>query len=489
MKDVIEVAVVGGGPTGLMLACELALAGIQVTVFERREERIQQSRALTIHPRSVEVLALRGWEGPFLERGKPLPTGHFAMLETRLDFSVLDTTFKFTMLISQVMTETLIEERARALGVDLRRGYEVKELRQDAEGVDLSGTAAGQAFRCRARYVVGADGARSVVRQLSGIGFMGTDTSVTAMLGDVVLAEPPSTPGHILTNGRGGVMIVPLSPGIHRVLVTDPERMQVPVKESVTLDELKRSVTKVCGTDFGMTDPQWLSRFGNETRIAESYRAGRVLLAGDAAHIHFPAGGQGLNVGLQDAMNLGWKLAGVLRDRAPASLLDSYHRERYPVGYALLRNTEAQTALMNFTPSVLALREMLSGFLKNPVLNRSLAERLGGMDMVYPELELPAPRVEGEPVKTLIGKRLPDLELKLPTGAVRRLYSFMHEGKWLLLHLRQGSNPARLEPEWTRWTNVVQARLGDDREELRGLSGILIRPDGHVGWAWAHHVA
>ncbi|WNG40193.1 FAD-dependent oxidoreductase [Archangium violaceum] len=486
MKDVIEVAVVGGGPTGLMLACELALAGIAVTVFERRHEPVQQSRALTLHPRSIEVLALRGWEGPFLERGKPLPTGHFGMLDTRLDFSALDTTFKFTLFISQVITETLLEERARALGVDIRRGYEIRELRQDAEGVDLVGSASGQDFRCRARYGVGADGARSIVRQLAGIRFVGTDTSVTAMLGDVVLAEPPSTPAFSAINARGGIMIVPLSPGLHRVIVFDPERMQVPVKESVTLDELRRSVTRVCGSDLGMRDPQWLSRFGNETRIAESYRSGRILLAGDAAHIHFPAGGQGLNVGLQDAMNLGWKLAGVLRDQAPQSLLESYHRERYPVGHALTRNTEAQTALMGCTPSVLALRDLMSGFLKDPALNRSLAERLGAMDVTYPDLELPAPRVEGRLVTALTGKRLPDLELTLLDGVVKRLYSFMHEGKWLLLQLRGGHGPAvQLDPTWRGWTNVVQARLGDDREELRGLSGLLIRPDGHVGWAWA----
>ncbi|WP_257462043.1 FAD-dependent oxidoreductase [Archangium lipolyticum] len=486
MKDVIDVVVVGGGPTGLMLACELALAGISVRVLERREEPVRQARALTLHPRSLEVLALRGWEGRFLERGRPLPTGHFSMLDTRLDFSTLDTTFKYTLFISQIVTEQLLEERAHELGVDVRRGHEVRELQQDADGVGLAGVAGSESFRCRARYVVGADGARSIVRQLAGIEFEGTDTSITAMLGDVVLAEPPSTPAFSVTNLRGGLMIVPLAPGIHRVLVTDPERMRASLKESVTLDELKRSATAIAGTDFGMKEPQWLSRFGNETRLAKSYMSGRVLLAGDAAHIHFPAGGQGLNVGLQDAMNLGWKLAGVLRDQAPPSLLESYHRERHPVGHALLRNTEAQTALMSFTPSGLALRELMSELLKNPVLNHSLAERIGAMDVRYPELELPASRCEGEPVKALTGKRLPDLELKLPDGATRKLYSYMHDGRWLLLRLREGSGPSlQLDPRWMRWTNVVQARVGDDREELRGLSALLLRPDGHVGQAWA----
>ncbi|NMO16907.1 NAD-binding protein [Pyxidicoccus fallax] len=483
MKDVIEVevAVVGGGPTGLMLACELALAGIRVTVFERRAEPVRQSRALTLHPRSLEVLALRGLAPRFLERGRPIPTGHFAMLDTRLDFSVLDTSFPFTLYLPQLDTEQLLEARARELGVDVRRGHEVEALRQDSEGVSLEGTAAGAAFRCEARYVVGADGARSRVRQLAGIRFVGTDTTLTAMLGDVVLGEPPATPAHSVNNARGGVMLVPLGPSLHRVVIFDPARARVPLQEAVTLEELKQSSVNIAGTDFGMREPRWLSRFGNETRLAERYRVERVLLAGDAAHIHFPAGGQGLNVGLQDAMNLGWKLAGVLRGHAPATLLDSYHQERAPVGEALLRNTEAQTALMPHDASVMALRDLLSDLLKSPALNRPLADRLAGFDGAYPALDLPAPPHEGEPLKALTGRRLPDLALTLRDGSVRRLYSLLHDGKWLWLRLREGGRT----PEWGRWTHVVEARRLEEREELVPVGDMLIRPDGHVGWAWA----
>lgn len=486
MTDVVEVAVVGAGPTGLMLACELRLAGISVRIFERRREPVRQSRALTLHPRSLEVLALRGWHERLMARGRPLPTGHFALLDTRLDFSVLDTSFPFTLFVSQMETELLLEEKARELGVDLRRGHEVRELRQDADGVELAGVGDEQAFRCRARYVVGADGARSIVRQRAGIGFVGTDTHLTAMLGDVMLHEPPRSPLISVVNERGCALLVPLGSGVYRVIVIDPERSLVPLKEPVTLDELRHSITRILGTDHGMSAPQWLSRFGNETRIAETYQAGRVLLAGDAAHIHFPAGGQGLNVGVQDAMNLGWKLAGVLRDLAPPSLLESYHRERHPVGRALLRNTEAQTALMGSSPSTLALRELLSELLKTPALNRPLAEHLGGMDVAYARLDLPLPRHEGTLLEAWSGRRLPDLRLALPGGAVRGLYSFMHEGKWLWLNLQETSSAtAPMDPRWGRWANVVQASLGDQHGELRGLSGLLLRPDGHVGWAWS----
>lgn len=292
MVEVIEVAVVGGGPTGLLLACELALAGVRVRLFERRTTPVRESRALTMHPRSLEVLALRGLEERFLSRGKPLPTGHFALLDTRLDFSVLDTRFQFTLFIPQALTESLLEERARELGVDLRRGHAVESLRQDAEGVEVTGSTEGQPFRCRARYVVGADGARSAVRQLAGIGFPGTDTTRTSMLGDVTLDAPPAVPFLAVNTTRGNAVIVPLGPGLHRAIVTDVEREATPLKEPVTLDELRASLTRIAGSDFGMREPRWLSRFGNETRLAETYRAGRVLLAGDAAHMHYPAGGR-----------------------------------------------------------------------------------------------------------------------------------------------------------------------------------------------------
>ncbi|MBN8232273.1 FAD-dependent monooxygenase [Corallococcus macrosporus] len=479
MAEVLDVAVVGGGPTGLWLACELALAGVRVEVFERRTEAVRESRALTLHPRSLEVLALRGLEGRFLARGRPLPTGHFAMLDTRLDFSVLDTRFPYTLFLPQAVTEALLEERARELGVAVRRGHTVEALRQDGEGVDLEGATAAGTFRIRARFVVGADGARSAVRRLAGIPFPGTDVTRTAMLGDVTLGSPPAQPAIGIANERGGVMVVPMAPGVHRLVVNDPLREKAPVREPVTLEELRECTLRIAGTDFGMRDPQWLSRFGNETRLAERYRDGRVLLAGDAAHIHFPAGGQGLNVGLQDAMNLGWKLAAVVKDGAPEALLDSYSRERRPVGEALIHNTLAQTALMGATRETLALRAMMSDLLREPRLNRQLADNIGALDVAYAPLEVPAPEVSLLPEWS--GRRLSDMEL----GTDTRLYAALHPGRWLLLGLGEdASRPLpRWEPGWPSQVTTLRARVG--RADLEGVGGMLVRPDGHVGWAWA----
>ncbi|QSQ25291.1 FAD-dependent monooxygenase [Pyxidicoccus parkwayensis] len=490
MDEVVEVGIVGGGPTGLLLACELALAGVRVRVFERRTEPVRESRALTMHPRSLEVLALRGLEERFLSQGRPLPTGHFGMLDTRLDFSGLDTTYRFTLFLPQAVTEALLEERARELGVDLRRGHAVEELLQDVESVELSGTTEGRPFRCHARYVVGADGARSIVRQLAGIAFPGTDTTRTSMLGDVTLGSPPASPFLALTNARGGVVIVPLGPGIHRIIVTDSEREGTPLKEPVTLDELRASITRIAGSDLGMREPRWLSRFGNETRLAERYRAGRVLLAGDAAHMHFPAGGQGLNVGLQDAMNLGWKLAAVLKEGAPDALLDSYHRERHGVGHALLRNTEAQAALMGFTPETLALRELMNGLLKHPAVNRQLAEHLGGLDVRYPALDVLGSTNEASLLPEWTGRRLPDLELQRFVGGTQRLYSALHGGRWLRLQVTLSTRMfpdtvAGMEPSWRPRAEFLYARPAQEGELLQGVGWMLIRPDGHVARAWA----
>ncbi|UQA56883.1 FAD-dependent monooxygenase [Polyangium aurulentum] len=481
-REQVDVAVVGGGPVGLMLASELALAGVKVAVFERRKERVPQSRALSVHPRTLEVLAIRGLEPRFLARGKPLPTGHYAALDTRLDFSALDTTFPFSLFIPQTLTEALLEERARELGVALHRGHRVRGLAQDAEGVDLEGEREDGTFGVRARYVVGADGARSVVRTLAGIAFPGTDVTTTQMLGDVVLGEPPPQPVLSRTRLSGGAMLVPLGDGVHhRVVVISPGRQHVPLSEPVTLEELSGAVRDVLGTDFGMHSPLWLSRFGNETRHAGTYREGRVLLAGDAAHIHMPAGGQGLNVGLQDAMNLGWKLAGVLRGFAPSSLLDSYHHERHPVGARLLQNTLSQTALMtHFSPAGLALRDTFSALLAQPEVNRALAEQIAAFDVTYPAPALPAPAgFEVEPAVS--GRRLSDQPLRCEGGATRSLYSLLHQGKWLLLR-RPSTARFELPAPWRDWTTEVTAELSREVPGLGAWSSLLVRPDGHLGY-------
>ncbi|MDR7276933.1 FAD-dependent monooxygenase [Catenuloplanes atrovinosus] len=372
----MDVVVVGAGPTGLWLAGELRLGGASVTVLESRPERDRHSKALTVHPRTLEIFDTRGVVDRFLAEGLRVPNGHFASLPDRLDFSVLDTPYPYTLVLPQARTEELLEERARALGAVIRRGVRVAGLAPDGVRLDDGSTVAG-------RYVAGCDGTRSTIRDAAGIGFPGTDTTVRGWLADVVLDAPPAGGVLTLSGPHGGLMVVPMPGGLHRLVGVDARPAD---DRAPTLDEVRATVLRVAGTDFGMRDPDWLSRFGNAARQADAYRRGRVLLAGDAAHMHFPAGGVGMNVGIQDAHNLGWKLAAVAGGRAPDALLDTYHAERHPVGAELLEHTRAQTALMTaYSADGQALRRVLSGLIATvPGLSRALAERLSGLSVTYP---------------------------------------------------------------------------------------------------------
>ncbi|WNV84420.1 FAD-dependent monooxygenase [Umezawaea sp. Da 62-37] len=439
-----QVVVVGGGPVGLWLAAELGLGGVPVTVLETRTERDPHSKALTIHPRTLEVLAFRGVVDRFLAEGMRIPNGHFGGLDDRMDFRVLDTDFPFTLALPQVRTEELLEEHAVERGARILRGHRVTGLRQDADSVALRVTGPDGPYELTAAYVVGCDGTRSAVREAAGIDFPGTPDTTWGWLADVVLDDPP--PSLISISGaNGGLMAVPMPGGVHR-FVGGSSYTERPGE--LTLDEVRATVTAIAGTDFGLRDPRWLSRFGNATRQAERYRDGRVLLAGDAAHMHFPAGGVGLNVGVQDATNLGWKLAATALGTAPDGLLDSYHDERHPVGADLLLSTRAQTALMNAaTPEVLALRALLSGCIATvPEFSRTLAERLSGLAVAYRPGDHP-----------LVGTRAPDLRV-----AGTSLFTLLRTGKHVPLDFT--GEPA----EHAGW------------EDVRGA---LIRPDGHVAWA------
>ncbi|MFF7556191.1 FAD-dependent monooxygenase [Streptomyces olivaceus] len=466
-----EVVVVGAGPTGLWLAAELRLQGVPVTVLEARTERDAHSKALTLHPRTLEILGMRGLADTFLSEGMQVPTGHFGSLESRMDFRVLDTPYPFTLFLPQARTEALLEEHARSRGGRILRGHRVTGLEQEPEAVRIEAEGPEGPYVLRARHVVGCDGTRSVVRRAAGIDFPGTDATVWGWLGDVVLERPPVLP--LSASGpHGGLMAVPMPGGVTRFVGHAPEDRCTGHPGELTLEEVRERTRRLVGDDFGMRDPRWLSRFGNATRQAAAYREGRVLLAGDAAHMHFPAGGVGLNVGFQDATNLGWKLAATVLGTAPGGLLDTYHAERHPVGAALLASTRAQTALMTgYSPEGQALRGVLSELIDTvPEFSRALAERLAALDVRHP----PA----GPAAHPLTGTRAPDLAFADGT----RLFPLLRDGRHLLLELdgHRGADavPAgRPLPHGTRRHTVRPVAAGARWGEVRR---VLIRPDGHV---------
>lgn len=369
--------VVGGGPTGLWLAGELRLGGASVTVLEARAARDPHSKGLTVHPRTIEIFDSRGIAEPFLDSGFRMPSGHFAMLPDRLDYAGLDTPYPFVLIVPQARTERILEERAVALGAVVRRGSRVTALTPD--GVTLDDGSA-----VTASWVVGCDGSHSTVRQAAGIAFEGTGSDYWGWLADVVLDHPPPAGAVTVANAAGILMIVPLGAGRHRVIGLGPEGVSAGAAHP-GLAGMNAAVARVAGRDLGLRDPTWVSGTGNAARLAAGYRCGRVLVAGDAAHIHFPAGGVGMNTGLHDAHNLGWKLAAVATGRSPVSLLDTYEAERRPEGVRVLEHTRAQTALIRgYDPEGQALRALVSRLIAGtPELRHALAMTLSGLDVAY----------------------------------------------------------------------------------------------------------
>ncbi|MFC8714968.1 monooxygenase [Streptomyces sp. NPDC057197] len=481
-----EVIVVGAGPTGLMLACELALAGVRPLVVERRTEPQRDSRALTLHPRSVELMDLRGLAPRFLAAGTIVPGWHFAGLGTRLDFTALDSRHAYTLFIAQARTEALLAERAAELGARILRGHRTVGVRQDSDGVEVdivdvrNEHGPGGRRTLRAAYAVGCDGGRSLVRTAAGIGFPGTDETVTGVLGDFETLDRDD-PGLRRAQARG-VLVAPLEDGATRLVYLDPARMRVPSHEPVTLEEFRTSLTDICGSDCGVGRPRWLSRFGNAGRIAEHYRAGRILLAGDAAHIHFPAGGQGLNTGLQDAANLGWKLAAEISGWAAPGLLDGYDAERRPVGAAVVENTGVQTLLAElalvpqYARPAAALRRMLDGFLGTAEVNRILAEQVSALGTAYP--------ARGPGADPLEGRRMPDIGLTAAGSSATRVYELTDRSRFLLLDLAGDDElPPAVAAGWSGRVEAVTVAGRDHHPELAGVTEVLVRPDGHVAWA------
>ncbi|MGI5336516.1 monooxygenase [Streptomyces sp. CA-181903] len=477
-----DVMVVGAGPTGLMLACELASAGVRTRILERRTEPQRDSRALSLHPRSVELMDQRGLLDRFLPLGRTVPGWHFAGLRTRLDFGALDSRHGYTLFLAQARTEAILEERAHELGVEVSRGYEVLGVRQDGDGVEVEARVPGGGTETvRGLYAVGCDGGRSVVRQAAGIGFPGTDETLTGVLGDFAVVDPQ--PGALDVARARGVLVAPLEGGLTRFVCLDPERIRVPAREPVTLEEFRASLIRITGSDCGVAEPRWLSRFGNATRLAERYRSGRILLAGDAAHIHFPAAGQGLNTGLQDAVNLGWKLAAAVNGWAPPGLLDSYDGERRPVGRSVTENTEVQTLLAELTliaqyrrPAA-ALRELLDHLLGMTEVNRWLADRISALGTRYP------PTTPG--ADPLVGRRMPDVGLTAAGSRATRVYELLAQDSRFVLLALAGGRAVReaVDAGWGSRVTAVTVDTHDEHADLDGVTEVLVRPDGHVAWA------
>jgi 2-polyprenyl-6-methoxyphenol hydroxylase-like FAD-dependent oxidoreductase len=453
----IDVIVAGGGPTGLMLASELRLHDVHVLVLEKDVEPTRQVRALGLHVRSIEVMDQRGLLERFLAHGRQYPLGGFFAGIVKPPPDRLDTAHPYILGMPQTTIDRLLAERAAELGAEVHRGRELVGLTQDDHGV-TAGLADGT--QLRSRFLVGCDGGRSTVRKLLGVAFPGEPATEEWLLGEMEVAVPQETLDAVAAEvGTADLRFgpAPHEEGLYRFVV---RAQDVAEDHAVppTFEEFTQRLRAIAGTDLGVHTPRFLSRFGNGTRLAERYRVGRVLLAGDAAHIHAPYGGQGLNLGIQDAFNLGWKMAAEVDGWAPEGLLDSYHTERHPVAADVLDNTRAQAELLSSGPGPEAVRRLMTELMDVEEVNRYLIEKVTAIGIRYDF-------GEGH---ELLGRRLRDVALKRG-----RLYDLMHGGRGLLL-----DRTGRLSVAgWAdRVDHAVDVGDGVDAPAL------LLRPDGHVAW-------
>jgi 2-polyprenyl-6-methoxyphenol hydroxylase-like FAD-dependent oxidoreductase len=462
-----DALIIGAGPVGLMLACELRLAGVRPVVLERLAQPTGLSKALGIVGRSVDTLDCRGLLGRFQDRAAVVipHAAHFALIP--LDLAKAGDIGLRAVFIQQAATEEILNEHARDLGVEIRRGHELTAVHQDPGGVDVQVTGPAGGGRLRARYLVGCDGGASTVRQQAGIDFPGLAPASLLRLGDVTL-EGNLTPAD-LPDVR--IPLVPLGSGVCRVITTEPYPAGLDRTAPMTLDELRASIRRVNGEDLPISGARWLSRFTDSSRQAARYRAGRVLLAGDAAHIHLPAGGPGLNTGLLDAVNLGWKLAGEIQGWAPPGLLDSYHTERHAEGERVLLHTRAQGALMVYRADgrVAALREIIAQLVGYEQPVRHLLSLMYALDTRYD-----TGTADPHP---LAGRWAPNLPLATPTGATS-VAELLRLAQGVLLDLTEAGMFAGAGRGWKDRVNVLTARSASPP-----AAALLIRPDGYVAWA------
>ena len=460
------VVIAGGGPTGLMLAGELALAGVDVAIVERREtQELAGLRAGGLHARTIEVLDQRGIADRFISQGQVLRRAPFA--GGTVDISDLPTRHSYFLALWQTHIERILADWTGELGVQVYRGREVTSFAQHDTGVDVE---LSDDRSLRAKYLVGCDGGRSLIRKKAGIDFPGWDPSTSYLIAEIETAEEPEW--GIRRSEKGINAVAKLDDGKRARVVLNEQ--QVRNGEEPTLSDVRDGFIALYGTDYGLRSAAHISRFTDAARQAARYRDRRVLLAGDAAHVHSPAGGQGLNIGVQDAVNLGWKLANVVHGMSPETLLDTYHTERHPVGARLLRNTMALGAIERSDDRIGALRDMISELIQTDGPRKQYFAMMSGLDVHY-DLG------QGHP---LLGRRMPDLELITAEGPLR-VFTLLHDGRPVLLNFGE---PDRIDLAQGRSrVKLIDAKY-DGVWELPALgpvaapTAVLIRPDGYVAW-------
>ncbi|SDZ23575.1 bifunctional hydroxylase/dehydrase [Amycolatopsis xylanica] len=459
------VVIAGAGPAGLMLAGELRLAGVGVIVLERLPRRTGESRGLGFTARTMEVFDQRG----LLPRFGEIQTsdqGHFGGIP--VDFGVLDGAHQAAKTVPQSQTEAVLEAWAGELGADIRRGHELLAVRDDGDSVEITVRGPGGEHTLRSRWLVGCDGGRSVVRKAVGFDFPGTAATREMFLADLRGVElEPRMIGESLPGGM--VMVGPLPGGITRIIVCEKDNPPRKRTEPPAFHEVADAWKRITGIDISHAEAVWISAFGDATRQATEYRRGRVLLAGDAAHIHLPAGGQGMNASIQDSVNLGWKLAAVVRGTAGPGLLDSYHDERHAVGRRLLMNTQAQGLLFLSGAEMQPLRDVIGELVGYPEVSRHLAAMVSGLEIRYDV---------GGGSHPLLGKRMPRLALTRD-GRATSTSDLLHPGRGVLLDLT--GNPV-LRAKAAGWQDRVDVIVAEPATEVT-TTAVLIRPDGYVAWA------